>query len=313
MDNFPVDVIIDTDIGDDIDDSFAISLAMQSPELHILGVTTVHNDTQRRAKMAARLLRLGGMGHVPVFAGRSRPICNTRVYDEPIDFSAKPRMYIDKYDDETYRTDMDAPAFIIKTLEEAKTPITIITLGALTNVAEVVTTRPDLLHKIARISMMGGAFFSLQFSEYNFSCDPEAADAVIQSGVPITCVGLDVTFQCVFGSEQLRVLQANAHPCIQMLMEMQTIWSHDVILHDPLAVAAVFDPSLITTRKICCRVECQGEFTRGMSVNLSAFNWNRPADDSSLEVAFEVDRERVVALCMERLMQFRPAEMDKAM
>lgn len=307
------DVIIDTDIGNDIDDAVAICLAMKSPEINILGVTTVFNDTVRRARMAARLLRLGGMGHVPVYAGRAKPQRNTRIYGKDIPFGSPPPLYTEEYDQETYNAEMSACDFIIQTLENAPKPIVIITLGALSNIADVVTRRPDLLPKIKRISMMGGAFIFRNVSEYNFSCDPEAAETVIQSGVPITCVGLDVTFRCILSGDQVARLRRHKHPCMQMLMEMQRLWSHDIVLHDPLAVAVAFDRSLITTEKIVCHVELDGTYTRGSSVNLSDFTWALPGNGSNLDIAVDVDSQRVVSLCMERLLSYEePDPQDNA-
>ncbi len=302
--NEKIDVIIDTDIGGDIDDAFALCLAMKSPELHILGVTTVYQDTVRRARIAARLLRLGGLPKVPVAAGESHPLKNREVYGQEIDFTEKPISYTDAYEAEPYCSDITAVDFIIRTLEEAKKPIVIVTMGALTNIARVLMKRPDLKERIAFISMMGGAFSFRNVSEFNFSCDPEAAELVIGSGVAIRCVGLDVTFQCVLGKEDVRLLCEHPHPCIRMLMDMKKAWGHDVCLHDPLALAVTFQKNLVTLEKIQCKIELEGRYTRGTSVNLSDFTWNIPAGDSKFEAAFSVDSKAVVQLCMERLMSF---------
>lgn len=304
MKDKPIDVIIDTDIGDDIDDAFALCLAMKSPELRLLGVTTVFKDTASRARIAARLLRLGGFGEVPVVAGCAIPLCNYEIYGKPIDFTEKPISYIGDYDTEVYRTDIDAVAFLIQTLEAAESPIKLITLGALTNIADLLRRRPDLTAKIASISMMGGAFISHNLCEYNFTCDPEAASIVIRSGVPIDCVGLDVTFQCKLSKQQVEALNNHAHPCIRMLMDMRMRWAHDVYLHDPLAVVAAFDKNIASFEKIQCKVELNGSYTRGQSVNLSNFTWALPGDDSTLEVAYAVQKDKVVELCMDRLTSY---------
>lgn len=300
-----INVIIDTDIGGDIDDAFALCLAMRSPEVRILGVTTVFQDTVKRARIAARLLRLGGLPKVPVAAGARCPLKNDRLYGQKIDFSESPVAYVEDYDGEEYLSDISAKDFIIKTLENTREPIAIVTLGALTNIAQVLMERPDLKERIYFISMMGGAFFCRNVSEFNFSCDPEAAELVIHSGIDIRCVGLDVTFQCMLDRENVRLLCEHQHPCIKMLMDMKKAWGHDVYLHDPLALAVTFQKDLVTLRKIACEIELEGRYTRGVSMNLSDFTWDIPADDSKFEAAFSVNSKQVVQLCMERLLSFQ--------
>lgn len=168
-----IPVIIDTDLGDDIDDAFALCLAMQSPELEILGVTTVHRCAAYRAKMAKSLLNAGGFCEVPVYAGESKPLVRESVHGRPLDYGEKPHSYAEEYDATEYDGD-DAVSFIVGTLEKSDRKITLVTLGALTNIALVLQKRPDLFKKIEKLCIMGGAF-SMNLGEYNFSCDPDAA------------------------------------------------------------------------------------------------------------------------------------------
>lgn len=297
-------IVIDTDIGGDIDDAFAICLAMRSPEIEILGVTTVYQDTIKRAKIAARLLRLGGYSSVPVVAGEKYPMKNREIYGQKVDFDEEPIAYTSDYDTEEYKKDITAKDFIIRTLENTKEPIVLVAIGALTNIAKVLLERPDLKEKIKFISMMAGAYVFRNVGEYNVSCDPEAADIVINSGVEIRCVGLDVTFQCILMQEEVQLLEKHQHPCIKMLMDMRKAWGHDVVLHDPLALAVVFKKELVTFEKVKCKIELEGNYTRGYSVNLSDFTWNKPAEDSNFEVGVSVNSRQVVNLCLERLLSF---------
>ncbi len=297
-------IIIDTDIGGDIDDAFAICMAMRSPEVELLGVTTVYQDTEKRAKIAARLLRLGGCSHIPVVAGEKYPLKNRKVYGKSVDFDEAPITYTSDYDTEAYLQDIVAKDFIIQTLENADEPIVLVTLGALTNIAKVLMERPDLKEKIRFISMMAGAYLFRNVGEFNVSCDPEAADIVINSGVEIRSVGLDVTFQNVLQQEEIQILENSTHPCIRMLMNMRKAWGHGVVLHDPLALAVVFRKDLVTFEKILCKIELEGTYTRGVSVNLSDFTWGIPAQNSKFEVGVAVDSQRVVTLCLERLLSF---------
>lgn len=162
-----IPVIIDTDLGDDIDDAFALCLAMQSPELEILGVTTVHRCAAYRAKMAKSLLNAGGFCEVPVYAGESKPLVRESVHGRPLDYGEKPHSYAEEYDATEYDGD-DAVSFIVGTLEKSDRKITLVTLGALTNIALVLQKRPDLFGKIEKLCIMGGAF-SMNLGEYNFS------------------------------------------------------------------------------------------------------------------------------------------------
>lgn len=297
-------IIIDTDIGGDIDDAFAICLAMRSPEIKILGITTVYQDTVKRAKIAARLLRLGGCSSIPVVAGEKYPLKNREVYGKRVDFDEEPIAYTSDYDTEEYQKDITAKDFIIQTLENSKESIALVTIGALTNIAKVLMERPDLKEKIKFISMMAGAYAFRNVGEFNISCDPEATDIVINSGVEIRSVGLDVTFQCVLQQEEIQLLEKCQHPCIKMLMDMRKAWGHNVVLHDPLALAVVFRKDLVTFERIKCKIELEGQYTRGFSVNLSDFTWSMPAEDSNFEVGFAVDSKQVVKLCLERLLSF---------
>jgi purine nucleosidase/pyrimidine-specific ribonucleoside hydrolase len=298
-----IPVLIDTDIGDDIDDAFALCLAMKSPEIDILGVTTVFKNTTCRARLAKKLLSLGGFDHVPVYAGASLPLISREVYNRPVDFTEKPISYTDDLNNVEIDTSMDGAEFIIHTLEKSNRPVVIVTLGALTNLADAFRRRPDIRGKIDYISMMGGAFFQNR-CEYNYSCDPQAADMVLCSGVKIQAVGLDVTFQCKPSKEQLDMLAQHAHPCIRMLMSMRKSWAHDVFLHDPLALAAVYDKSCLTFKNTLYRVETRGEFTQGMVINVHDHNMPEAENTPHVDVAVSVDADNFVNMCTERLLSF---------
>lgn len=299
-----IPVIIDTDIGDDIDDAFALCLAMKSPELKLLGVTTVFKDTVRRARMAAAILRLGGFGEIPVVPGCGIPINNPYKFGQKQDFQEKPWTYIDELDSEYVDMKQDAVGFIIDTIKKSTTPITIITLGALTNIAHVFKQYPKAVDKIDRIVMMGGAYL-MNFMENNIACDPEAAQEVLDSGVKILGVGIDVTLKCKLDGKCIAKLEAHPHPCIKLLMKMRRNWNHDIYLHDPLAVAAVFKDTLVKTEKRRYAVELSGQYSRSMTVHLSDHNWQYDPSDSNMEVCTDVDSESFIDLYMERVLSFQ--------
>ena len=172
-----IPILIDTDIGSDIDDAFAIALALQSPEVEIKGVTTVFCNTDRRTALAEMLLKLAGREDIPVHTGLSHPIVQREMFDRPIDFDDGVPEWLEEFEKYLVPKPHDAPQFIVETLEKAERPLVILTLGALTNIAAVLTVRPDLKKKIDYLMIMGGSYF-MNYQEYNFSCDPEAAKSL---------------------------------------------------------------------------------------------------------------------------------------
>lgn len=302
--NKKIPVIIDTDIGDDVDDVIALCLAIQCPEIEILGVTTVFKNTRVRARIAKRLLKLGGQENVPVAAGASVPLSGDKIFDKEIDYRETPITYKEEYYEEIDES-LTARQLIISLLEKSEEPITIVTLGALTNIAEVLRERVDLKSKIRQFNIMGGAYH-INWSEYNFTCDPEAADIVFRSDIPIKAVGIDVTLKCIPSKEHMEKLEKHKHPAIKMMMEMCERWNEHgtVMLHDPLAVWSVFSDKDLEFEKQVYRIETKGRYTRGICVKLSDHNWKVLADNSKLEVAKDVNADTFTLACVERLLKF---------
>lgn len=239
-----VALLIDTDIGDDIDDALALAFALRSPEAEVLGVSTVFGDTALRARLARKLLSVFGRPDIPVaegigqpLAGRNRPsgcIQGAAVSpDEPL-----PPLYPG-----------DAIHLITRTALARPGEVTLITLGPLTNAAAALTAEPRLARSLAGIVAMGSATFP--WAEWNTRNDPEALRIVLHSGVPLTTVGLNVTLLTHLPPRDLRALAANLEPEARLLRTLVALWqrgnpSRRPILHDPLAVAAAIRPDLLT-------------------------------------------------------------------
>ena len=299
----PIPVILDTDIGDDIDDAIALCLALQCPEIKLLGVATVFKNVEKRANMARAILHAAGRDDIPVYAGESRCLRQTEMFRKKIDFDVLPWTYIEELD--AYAKDMgkDAIDFYIETLENAKEPVTIVTIGALTNVATLLRRRPDLIPKINNFTIMGGAY-DMNFQEYNFSCDPEAVNVVFESKVPVTAVGVDVTFKCAFSEENRKRVVESTSNVLKLLVKITKRWYAPIFLHDPLALFCCFDRRYVTFAKRQMLVEESGDYTRGLVVNLSNHNWLKPADESHIEYAVSVDGPSFANECTRRLLQF---------
>ncbi len=232
-------IILDTDIGDDIDDALALAVALNSPEVELVGVTTVFRDAGRRAILARRLLELMNRDDVPVFAGCSQPLLP--------DWSNFPggqavgRQFETLGPDDKWNATRHAVDFLIQTARSfaaQNRKLTIVTIGALTNLALAFQLAPEITQH-CRVAMMGGQW-SEDFAEWNILCDPEAAAMVFRSGADLTMVGLDVTLRCVLSKEQEAMFSASPHSHARFLGQLIELWGHQVTLHDPLTILTLF-------------------------------------------------------------------------
>lgn len=240
-------VILDTDIGDDIDDAIALALAVNRPEIDLMGVVTTYRNTYLRSKIALALLDGWNRMNIPVCNGNDDPLKQPYFYFpfEKRDENGKP--IIAHYEDymNKFQACSDAGLeFIAKTVRENPNEITIVAIGPLTNIAKFCQKYPEEYALLKSVVIMGGRFDE-ERAEWNIKCDPEAADIVLSSNQKIYLVPLDVTLQCVFAQEQVDRLH---NGCVgnKRLSKMIDIWLKNSknrslpILHDPLALASVF-------------------------------------------------------------------------
>lgn len=289
-------VIIDTDVGDDIDDALAIVLALESPELDVVGITTVFRNVVARAKLAARLVKMAGREDIPVFAGIGSPIINK------VNLNDIPCQYSEEADGKEMGYGTDGIDFIINTVMDSEEGITLVPIGPLTNIAVAILKEPRLKDKVKEIVLMGGCFYN-HCNEWNVRCDPEAARIVFDSGIPIKAVGLDVTFKCRMSKEDVERLEAYGKPSAKYLPELIRRWRKGTdkcpIMHDPLAICAVFDEKILEMRQEDIVVETQGEYMRGATYNKSGLAQGESIN-STIKVARNVDPEGFIKLFMDR-------------
>jgi len=279
----PIPILLDTDIGTDIDDAFALALVMRSSELDLVGVTTVSGDTQARARLTARLLIDAGRGLVPVAAGapgKPLPIEQTRFGDgvEGPPMLSQPAM-----------------EFMKDQIEQARVPLTLVAIGPLTNVAQLITRYPDTARKLKRIVMMGGSI-ALGYgtsrkpaAEYNIASDAKAAQVVFGSGIPILMAPLDATAMLDLNAAERKRVFEHHTPLTDDLARLYPLWGHPTpILFDPLAVAMLIDPSLCRTKPLALAVDDKG-FTR--------VGRGRP----NAVVALTSDKQRFLQLLLHRI------------
>jgi inosine-uridine nucleoside N-ribohydrolase len=253
-----IPVILDTDIGTDIDDVFALALILKSPELELLGVTTVSGDTQARARLAAKLLWEAGGAYrkVPVYAGEPgtpQPIYQAR-WATPF---TSPALHAN-----------GAVNFLRREINRRPGAITVIAIGELTNLAAVLQSDPSTAQKIKRIALMGGSVArgyapdSKPDPEWNIKSNPRAAQMVFSSGVPILMAPLDVTAMLQLDAAGRRRVFTQLTPMTNALMILYYLWGKETpTLFDPMAVAMLIDPGLCQTQERAIAVDAQG-FTR---------------------------------------------------
>ncbi len=294
-----IPIIFDTDIGDDIDDALALALALQSPELDVRLVTTVIDDTDRRTRLAWKQLGIYNRQDVPLGTGASEPLL------DPVR-TAHARQFevLTPQDTPTAAAHRRAADLIIETLLASPEKLTLVPVGPLTNIALALKAEPRIKAKIERIVIMGGAFEMLA-PEYNIRRDRVAAQIVFRSGVPITAVGLDVTTKCKLQAADIDRLRAANNPASAFLVRLIELWQNGrpdqyPTLHDPLAVAVSFLPTLVETRLGSVEVETNSPLTNGVTIFTPADRLPK-GEVASTQVARQVDVRRFLDLFLERL------------
>ena len=282
-------IILDTDIGDDIDDALALAFSIMSGKIDVLGVTTVFKNAAQRAELACCLLEALGRTDIPVYAGIGKTLLQPIPDWEQIAASHRPRqMEVLRKQQPSIQPQPDrAVDFIIDTVMASDGDITLVPIGPFTNIAAAFILEPCLAQK-TNICMMGGVIDRV-CPEWNARCDPEATRVVFGTGVPITMVGLDVTTKCVMSYEQVKAVGAVDRPINQICFELIHLWSGDTpeprpTLHDPLAVATLIDPTFCERREMGIEVETQANHLRGATVPVT--------DEPNTSVCVSVDSAR---------------------
>lgn len=280
MTHTPRKIIIDTDPGQD--DAVAILLALGSPEeLEILGITAVAGNvplplTQKNARIVCEL---AGKPDTRVFAGCDRPLKRKLVTAEHVHGKTGldgPQMA----DPVMPLQDQHGVDFIIETLRrEPAHSVTLCPLGPLTNIATAFQQAPDIIARVQQIVLMGGAYFEVgnitPAAEFNIYVDPEAAEIVFKSGVPLVVMPLDVTHKALTTRARIEAFRNLGTEPGRMVAEwtdfferfdMQKYGSEGAPLHDPCVIAYLIRPDLFKGRHINVEIETGSELTLGMTV-----------------------------------------------
>ncbi|HHQ4662964.1 TPA: pyrimidine-specific ribonucleoside hydrolase RihA [Aeromonas veronii] len=306
-------VILDCDPGHD--DAIALILALASPELKVLAVTTsAGNQTpDKTLNNALRILTLLGRDDIPVAAGAPKPLARELIIADNV--HGESGLDGPKLPDPAFAPQaMTGLELMAKCLRESPQPVTLVPTGPLTNIALLLAAHPDLKPRIARIVLMGGAAGAGNWTpaaEFNIYVDPEAADMVFKSGIPITMCGLDVTHEAQVMDEDIERVRAITNPvaqCVAGLLDFFMIYHRDpkwgfagAPLHDPCTIAWLLAPELFHGVECRVDIETSGEHTVGMTVVDRYGLTGKPANAL---VLLGLDRPGFIDLLVTRLRAF---------
>ncbi len=282
--------IIDTDIGDDIDDAFAVALALRSPELHILGITTAYGDTELRARLLDRYLGAIGRADIPVAAGVATP--HNNVFSQADYAHQSPE-----------RKHPDAVVFLLDQIRAHPGQITLITIGPLFNVQAAIERDPDTFRRLRRVVIMGGSIYRGYGNkkngsprppepEWNIRCDPAGARALLSASVPVFVMPLDST-QIPLETPAQGAIFSHGSPLTDQLTLLYHQWTGPTewrtpTLFDPVAVTYAIRPDLCPATPMRLEVDDMG-FTRPVQ------------GEPNAQVCLKSDESGFMTLLLERI------------
>lgn len=306
-------IIIDCDPGHD--DAIALILALASPKLNVLAVTTsAGNQTpDKTLRNALRILTLLGRHDIPVAGGAPKPLLRELIIadnvhgESGLDGPALPEPGFAPQA-------LTAVELMAKTLRASAEPVTLVPTGPLTNIALLLSAHPELKAKIARIVLMGGSAGPGNWTpaaEFNIYVDPEAAEMVFGAGVPITMCGLDVTHAAQVMDEDIERIRAITNSIartVAELLDFFMIYHRDpkwgfvgAPLHDPCTIAWLLRPELFNGIECHVSVETQGQYTVGMTV---VDRYRLSPHEPNATVLLGVERQGFIDLLVEQLQAY---------
>lgn len=295
-------ILLDTDVGTDVDDAIAIALLATAPQIDLRAVTTVSGDTTLRARIAKKLLMLGGRVGVPVAAGVRDPILRQRNFL----WLGHEGQGIVTPDERLPLSKMHAVDLLIETVLRERPHI--IAIGPLSNIAVAIMKEPGVISATSELTIMGGALHrdpAMPLLDYNLESDAEAALVVLNAGIPTTLVPVDTTAKVFLTAHDIARLRGSPSGLVQTLCNAIDVWAPmqhaladfqpDAVayLHDPLTVALLLDPTLVTFEALRLRPLIAGD----------TFALRRDPDAPTFKVALDVDAARFLDLLVDRLLR----------
>ena len=258
-------VIFDTDMGTDVDDCLALAVLLGSPEIDLVGVTTVYGDVHLRGRMINRLLRLAGRSDIPIMLGSSQTLMGVR----EIYWAGHEGVGLLEDDDRDWQPAPEhAVDFIVRTVMGHPGRIHLLAVGPMTNIALAIRREPRLLANLAGFTLMAGAArghdgLHLPYAEHNLTCDPEAAAIVFDQPEVKVVVPLDVTTRVQIRSGDLPTIRAAGSPFHDAVADQVERYPRIVehgatAAHDPLAALAITRPDLMGFAAVHIDIESGG-------------------------------------------------------
>jgi purine nucleosidase len=304
-------IIIDTDPG--VDDAIAILLALASPEIEVLGISVVAGNVPLTATVrnACKIISLSGRRETAIYAGAPGPLVRDQVYGKYVHIGAFSDSLVPPADVEPRKE--HAVDFLVRTTRQAATendPITICAIGPMTNLALAMVQHPDVARGIKRIVTMGGAFTALghrtPWAEYNIYADPHAAEIVYSSGVPLTIMPLDLTFQALVTETQMNTISRTAGKAGEAIVGLLRTFDRSDMkrfgrpggpVHDATTIAWLLYPEIFEGRAAATGVQVTGK-TAGYTY---ADFYGKTDQPANALVMHSIDETRFLALLEDRL------------
>ncbi len=281
-----IKILLDTDIGSDIDDAVCLAYLLANPDCDLLGITTVSGEATKRAQMASVLCKVAGK-QIPIFPGAEKPLLN-----DPLQPKAHQASALSKWDhDETFPEGQAIP-FMREIIRSNPGEVVLLTIGPLTNIGLLFGMDPEIPSLLKGLVMMCGIFTNrlpgVGPREWNAMQDPHATAIVYNHRVNIhRSIGLDVTCQVMMDAKEVR--GKFSAPLLKPVLDFAEVWfqrMNIVIFHDPLAATTIFDDEICKFTKGNVEIELASRRLAGMTF------WKPEGVDPSHEVALSVDPDR---------------------
>jgi len=277
-----VKVLLDTDIGSDIDDAVCLAYLLAQPECDLLGITTVTGEAEARAKLASVLCKVAGKD-IPIYPGAELPLLV-----EPKQTLAAQATALDVWPHASSFPRNEAIGFLRHTIRANAGEVVLLAIGPLTNVALLFRTDSEMAHLLRGLVLMCGQFYSRTrlnvLVEWNASCDPHAAAIIYSTPVPVhRSVGLDVTTQVKMKATEVR--ERFHHPLLRPVLDFAEVWFQHrdtITFHDPLAAITIFDTEICHFEKGLVEVELESKRLAGFT------HWNMHWSETGSAVFHEV-------------------------
>jgi len=278
-------VLLDTDIGTDVDDAVALAYLLSHPDCELLGITTVTGEVEKRAALASVMCRAAGMD-IPIYPGADRPMQGEQ--RQPL---AQQAVVLPRWPHQTDFPKGQAVEFLADTIRSHPGEVTLLTIGPLTNAGLLFSQHPDVAELLAGFVMMGGSFDETgpeaKRIEWNVAGDPLASEIIYGAAVRLhRSLGLNVTQQVMMSADEVR--KRFIAPWMRPVLDMAEIWFEgfypSITFHDPLAAATIFEKDLCTYQQGTVKVD-QAEIP-GKTI------WQPGQPNAPHEVAVTVDVDR---------------------